>query len=212
MSLRAEKRERLRNQLLDAAEDLFRERGFDETRIEEIAERVQVSRQTFFNYFRTKEQVLSEAGLRWLTRGIGRSRKILASNENSESGAAGSLDGLRRYLRRQAKAIEEDRDFMALVYTRSGVMMPQGKRPANDDARQELTHRGFEAFAAPFRRAQAAGEIRSDVDPLQIAEMLFAIQMVTTRLWLMDYWKSGGRLHTRMTRAFDILIDGLRPR
>ena len=210
MSLRAEKREHLRGQLLDAAEELFRERGFDETRIDEIVKRARVSRQTFFNYFRTKEQVLNAAGMRWLTRGIGHTRQVLASNQSSESTSKGSLDGLRRYLRREAKAIEDDRDFMALVYTRSGVILPQGKPPANDTARQELTHRGFEVFAAPFRRAQEAGEIRSDVDPLQIAEMLFAIQMITTRLWLMDYWKSGGRLHTRVIRAFDILVDGLR--
>ncbi len=208
MSLRDEKRELLRNQLLDAAEALFRARGFDETRIEEIAKSALVSRQTFFNYFRTKEQVLREVGLRWLTRGIGRSHTELAADRSSEPGA---IDQLRRNLRRQAKDIEADRDFMALVYTRSGVILPQGKPPPDDAARLELTRRGFEAFASPFRQAQRAGEIRSDVDPLQIAEMLFGIQSMTTRLWLMNYWKSSGRLHTRLIRAFDLLIDGLRP-
>lgn len=207
MSLRAEKQEHLRNQLIDAAEALFRARGFDETKVEEIAARARVSRQTFFNYFGTKEQVLREAGLRWLTRGIEHSRKELEEGQDSRPGA---LVEFRMYLRREARKIEDDRAFMTLVYTRSGVAFPQDKRHANDDARQELTHRGFEVFAAPFRRAQRAGEIRSDIDPLQIAEMIFAIQFTTTRLWLMEYWKPGGRLETRLLRAYDIIVDGLR--
>ena len=207
MSLREEKQAHLRNQLIDAAEALFREHGFDETRVEEIAARARVSRQTFFNYFGTKEQVLREAGIRWLSRGIEHSRMALEEGQDSRPGA---LVEFRKYLRRQARAIEDDRAFMALVYTRSGVAFPQGKRPARDDARLDLTHRGFEVLAAPFRRAQRAGEIRTDIDPQQIAEMIFAIQFTTTRLWLMDYWKRGGRLETRLLRAYDVIVDGLR--
>ncbi len=207
MSLREEKKSGQRAAILDAAEALFRSEGYDETRIEDITSRVRISRQTFFNYFPSKDEVLRELGLRWLGRAIGKPRRRAPSGD-------GVLADFRRALRAQARAIASDRDFMRLVYTRSGVILPQGGRVnrESDEERLALTHSGFEALAAIMRRAQQAGEIREDVDPIQVAEIYFGVHTVTIRLWLTDYWKTPGRLDTRLVRAFDILVDGLRPR
>jgi AcrR family transcriptional regulator len=49
-----------RERLTSAAMALFRERGFESTTIEEIAERADVAKGTFFNYFPTKHGVLAE--------------------------------------------------------------------------------------------------------------------------------------------------------
>jgi AcrR family transcriptional regulator len=55
---RAETRERLYR----AALDLFAERGFLETTVEDITESADVGKGTFFNYFPTKEHILAEFG------------------------------------------------------------------------------------------------------------------------------------------------------
>ncbi len=52
------KKARTHHRLLEAAEHLFRERGFDETTVEDIAEMADVAKGTFFNYFESKEGVL----------------------------------------------------------------------------------------------------------------------------------------------------------
>ncbi|MBM9469069.1 TetR/AcrR family transcriptional regulator [Nakamurella leprariae] len=44
--------------LMDAAFELFDERGYEQTTVEEIAERAQVSRTTFFRHYRSKEEVI----------------------------------------------------------------------------------------------------------------------------------------------------------
>lgn len=48
----------VRERLVDAAFDLFEERGFEQTTVDDLAERAGVGRSTFFRHFRTKEDVV----------------------------------------------------------------------------------------------------------------------------------------------------------
>ncbi|MGA8022699.1 MAG: TetR family transcriptional regulator [Candidatus Acidiferrales bacterium] len=55
-------RAQTRDRLYRAALDLFAQRGFLETTVEDITEAADVGKGTFFNYFRTKEHILAEFG------------------------------------------------------------------------------------------------------------------------------------------------------
>jgi AcrR family transcriptional regulator len=57
-SPRSEHADRKRNDLLEAALNLFSANGYDETTTDQIAESAGVSPRTFFRYFPTKESVL----------------------------------------------------------------------------------------------------------------------------------------------------------
>ena len=57
VGLRERKRERLRERLIDVAVELFTERGFEATTIDQIAAAADVSRRNYFRYFRSKEDV-----------------------------------------------------------------------------------------------------------------------------------------------------------
>ncbi len=57
-SLRQRKKDATHQAIGDAAWELFAERGYDETSINDIAERANVAPRTFFRYYPTKEAVL----------------------------------------------------------------------------------------------------------------------------------------------------------
>lgn len=56
--MRERKKTERRAAIVKAARRLFRRKGFDRTTVDEIAERADISRRTFFRYFSTKEAVV----------------------------------------------------------------------------------------------------------------------------------------------------------
>src|SRR5580658_5836892 len=62
--LRERKKVRLRAQIVDTSMRLFRERGYENTRIDDIVELLEISQPTFFRYFPSKDAVLRDVGRR----------------------------------------------------------------------------------------------------------------------------------------------------
>ncbi|SDM52625.1 TetR/AcrR family transcriptional regulator [Acetanaerobacterium elongatum] len=60
MNKREEQRNKRREQILSCSLDLFTSRGYEATKIRDIAERLNISTGLFFNYFESKEKVYEE--------------------------------------------------------------------------------------------------------------------------------------------------------
>jgi AcrR family transcriptional regulator len=197
MGLRQEKKQLLRREILDAAITLFRERGYDATRVRDIIGRLRISEATFFNYFPTKDTVLHEFAFEMVEGYTTVLQYELSSADRSVP------DRIREMMRLMALAISNDRDFMTVVFTRSRLFAATGLL-------KEKTLRMYDVFAELFRVGQVRGEIRDDVDPMQLAEALTGIYQMTITNWLTGWWEISEELEPRLMRAIDLFLDGCR--
>ena len=62
-TLQARKQQLVKEAIWDAAIDLFAEKGFDESTVEEIARAAGVSRRSFFRYFSSKKDLMAQGVL-----------------------------------------------------------------------------------------------------------------------------------------------------
>lgn len=97
LGLRERKKVKLRHSIVRCAVELFEQRGFDETSIDEIAERAEISPSTFFRYYATKEEVLLGADAALLEILIGCVGESFTSSPNLRGVTDGFLEFAQRF-------------------------------------------------------------------------------------------------------------------
>ncbi|MET9499406.1 TetR/AcrR family transcriptional regulator [Streptomyces sp. NPDC006552] len=156
MGRRERSKQRVREGLYASALSLFAEQGYERTTIDQIAERADVARGTFFNYFQRKEDIV----LAWADK---RRQHLVSTMEQSPRGPH---DDVTVYLERcmsiLAEFNERERDVvpaMLAAWVRSG-------RPIFEEPYTA------EIFADIIETGRARGDIAPDVDPARVGNML----------------------------------------
>lgn len=197
MASSGSKREALKEQrkeaLYAAAAALFRTRGFDETRVEEITQAAGVAKGTFFNYFPTKEDVLLYISERHLSR-LGAGNSALAQERSA-------VAALKSFLRLLAANIEQDKDLIALAVDKA--MKITHLAPASDGGRFGL--QGL--LTLMIRRGQHTGEIHPAVDPALVAQILQGLYYQQLVIWRQENF--GFDLGERLSEVVDLLLVGV---
>jgi AcrR family transcriptional regulator len=97
-TLRERKQRRTRDGIIESAMALFDERGFDGVTVNEIAERAEIGRTTFFRYFSDKQEVLfaeDDALLSVLTTAVDKAaRRVAPIGDNLDAALAVVRAGL----------------------------------------------------------------------------------------------------------------------
>src|SRR5467141_3651250 len=114
--LRERKKARLRQQIVETALHLFRQRGYENTRIDDIVQTLEISQPTFFRYFPSKDAVLREVGKRGFACQAEKLKLELSSK-------AATAERLRRFYETMAKLTEADRPLWQAVVL-AGAMDP----------------------------------------------------------------------------------------
>jgi AcrR family transcriptional regulator len=200
MGRREEKKRDTRKRLIDTGLELFRGRGFDDTRVKDIVERVGVSPATFFNYFPTKQAILEAQAEQ--TADL-YAALLTHELERTDVPCVERLEEITRLL---AEALQSDRAIARLMVTRTQLFFGStGDKADKDRAAQRL-------LAQLFAQGQANGEIEPEADPLQLAEIYTALTILTAANWLIDWWGPPlESLEDRLLAALATFLRGASP-
>lgn len=186
ISLRATKRARVRDEIVGAAGTLFRERGFEATTIDVIAERAGVSRRTVFRYFDCKEAIVFADYARRLEE----FRELLAARQPCETPLAAA--------RRASLVIAEDYERNRRELLAQWKLVQSS--PLLVAYELELDRGWLAALTENFAR---------ELSPFD-ARLLAGATLGVTRAVLGEWFESGGKadLIALGRRAFDLLEAG----
>src|SRR5215813_7494902 len=146
LGLRERKKVRLQQQIIETSIRLFRKRGYENTRIEDIVQLLEISQPTFFRYFPSKDAVLREVGRRGFT-------CIKEHLETELSSDAATAEKLRRMYDKLAHEVESDRPLWRAVVL-SGAM---------DPVRSPEIRRPEEVAVSVLQEVLAEGQRRGEI-------------------------------------------------
>ena len=194
VSRRERKKEETRHRIFHAAIDLFRERGFENTTVDEITEKADVAKGTFFNYFPRKEAVLAFLS----------ETRLLAVEENAAAMLAESRPVREKLLdmySSAATAYEEDRELSRFVLIE---LMTRLFSPS-----EEVAVRWHEQIVRMIRQGQENGELRTELEPVRVESVLTGLYYATLYEWVCRVPQS--MLTCCVSESFN-LLDELRTR
>ena len=194
--LRERKKARLRRQIVDTAVRLFRERGYNSTRVADITEALEISQGTFFRYFPSKNAVLREVRREVLR------RFYLALEEGS---ATGSFEaGLKRAYGQLAHFITADPTL-----SRAVMMTGSGLPWTSPDAEDRQVIRGASPLEDALKKAQGWGELAPSPSATQLSQILWGMMSVVIAQWSLtrDY-----DIQEHMFAAIDVFLNGSKKR
>ena len=200
MGLREEKKAEQRRAILNAAAALFRKKGYEETRVRDIVERLRISEVTFFNYFPTKDALIMAFAVEMLEFSIASVKRELERHDCSVP------DRIRSLMRQWATSWDSDPEFHALVAKQSR-MMTDVKGVLRDRSLQL-----YEQYERLFAEGQKRGEIRSDQKPLYLAEMMEGMLTLIAGNWVSGWWENrSDSLEERFMNAMTVFLEGCSP-
>jgi AcrR family transcriptional regulator len=195
--LRERKKARLRQEIIKTAVKLFRKRGYENTRIDDIVQILEISQPTFFRYFPSKDAVLREVG----RRGFACIEERLETELSSEATTA---ERLRRMYQRMACEVEADRPLWRAVVL-SGAMdpvrSPDMRRP------EEIT---VSLLRQIFAEGQKRREITREFPVLHLAEFMEGLYSTIVRQWAVDL-TGPHRLSERVRSAVEFFLRAAQP-
>lgn len=186
----------LRERIFRSALDLFAEKGFPETTVEDITNAADVGKGTFFNYFPSKDHILLAFGEMQLA------RLRQAVDEARQTNLP-----LPKFLRSLSTRMTEEparHPDIVRVLLLAFLSNPEVRHGMTD-----LQARVLALHTEMIQLGQQRGEIRNDVPAVEIAQVFRQMIFGTLLIWSLY---GDASLQSRMDSAFEMIWSGLSPR
>ena len=184
-----------RERLFRAALQLFAQKGFAETTVEDITEAADVGKGTFFNYFPSKDHVL----LAFSDMQLEKLEESVAHFRNTNQPLREFLQGLT--LRMTEEPLRNPGMIRALLL---GYL-------SSDAVREVMTEKQSRALALHTQMVQVAqsrGELRTDIPAVEIAQVFRQTIFGTLLMWSVT---GDATLRERIRSALHMVWSGIAP-
>src|SRR6266852_2866172 len=186
----------IRERLFRSALQLFAQKGFAETTVEDITEAADVGKGTFFNYFPSKDHILLAFGEMQLG-------KLEAAIETARKTGEPMPEFLRSL---GVRMTQEPTRNPAII--RALLQAYLSTTPVRE-AMMGLQKRMHALHSQMIQLGQDRGEIRNDLPAAEIAQVFRQTIFGTLLIWSLY---GDATLHSRIETAFNLLWSGLAPR
>ncbi len=185
-----------RERLFRSALQLFAQKGFEETTVEDITEAADVGKGTFFNYFPSKDHIL-----------IAFSDMQIGKLEQAVAGLRSSAQPLQEFMRSLVLKMTEEpirnpglirallRGYLSTTAVREMMILKQNHAHGLHKQMIEI--------------GQGRGEVRSDIPAAEIAHFFRQTILGTLLIWSVT---GDATLRERIDSALQILWRGIAPR
>ena len=188
------KKEETKKKIVSVSMDLYRVQGFKATTMEQIAEEVDISRKTLYNYFANKEAIVGEYMKKYLQVHLQDLLQLLDELPDTCS----------RLVAVMSKGEEWSRlDIPEDVFAAYGEYRFQTFMQSFKD--QSLRSGLSDIYCYIIKLGQKNGEIRSDINEKELANYL---KMIVTVSWLSNPEKFESQ--ESIAKYVDIFLDGAR--
>jgi AcrR family transcriptional regulator len=193
LTRRERKKEETKERIFKSALKLFQTKGFEHTTIDDIAEKADVAKGTFFNYFPRKEAVLGYVPEMWIAEAEEKAEALLAERGHVATRLIAMFSEF-------AEFYEQEPELAPYVIQEWTRRMHQGV----DEVCQRWTDLGVRVV----QHLQANGEIRSDVDAPRAHDVLASVYDGTVIRWLAAP-EERFPLKEELRRRMTLVIEGL---
>lgn len=184
-------------QILQAAMTVFAQRGFHESRMDDIAEHAGVSKGTLYLYFKSKDEIISAMLEAFFAHEFENMQTLLNSGESAASTLLNIADTV-------VTDMNEMSDFLSIGFEFYAVA---GRKESVREFLRGYYHEYRTLLVSLIQRGIDSGEFRS-INPDDIAIAIIALFEGMNLLWVVD---PESLKPDRMVRAgVSALVDGIR--
>jgi AcrR family transcriptional regulator len=191
------KKDKMRQQIVTVALDLFHKQGFFGTTMEQIAQEVDIAKKTLYNYFPEKEAIISAY-------------------------AQGIIEEGRMYLDEYIGTYPDISSYLLALFEKAAqlcgtdpeiwrVYIAYRMRYKVNPAKDTQLRSGLEdLFTKMIEHAQKTGQIRQDIPAQDLAQQLEMSYSLAVLAWLAD--SETVSLSDSLARCVDIFLNGTKSR
>jgi TetR/AcrR family transcriptional regulator len=193
-------KEHRKEEILDAAQKVFFEKGLSTATMDEIAETAELSKGTLYLYYKSKEDLY----LGVMMRGMEALYEIYEPIVNSD---ISSVQKLKTFSKIYKDFFQSHRNFFRMFHF---LQAPQFHKQVSEEMRQSCTaesRKMWDLVIGMLKRGMDDGSFRSDLNPIEVAIILWS--NATSLLLRIDaegeVWKE--RMNIDLEHTLDISVN-----